>query len=448
MNRYSEFFIDRVKSAVPISSVIGARIKLKKTGGELKGLSPFTNEKTPSFFVNDQKGFYHCFSSGNHGDAISFLMECEGYSFIEAVEYLAEKAGIELPAPSKEEAYSLSQKKDIISCLSDVNKFYVKQLFSDQGVEARNYLKSLGYTKEDVLEFSIGFSPNSFSVTKNHLKGLGYSEKTIEESGLLSSDDSNRLWDRFRNRIMYSIHDPMGKVISFSGRGFNDEKAKYVNGSETSVFDKSSTLYNFHRARKCSVYNNTSIIVVEGQTDALSLSKSGLCTAVSSLGTALTENHLMKLWSVDSMPYICMDGDRAGIESSFKIIDRSLELLRPDKSLRFIIMPSGYDPDQMIREYGDISFLKLIRSYKSFKEMLYIKNRNSFNINSEEGRAGLKDALYRDCQKIGSVNLRAEIYRSIMQKYNSEFGFVRSYRKSKAAPSDELRSFMLMKSMS
>ncbi len=304
--RFGENFLEEIKQRVRPSDVIGRHVKLKRQGREFAGLSPFTNEKTPSFFVNDEKGFYHCFSSGKHGDAISFLMEVEGLSFPEAVEKLAGLAGMEMPKEDPQAEARAARNKKTISWMEQAQIFFEKSLYREMGAGARDYLTNRGLSKTAAQNFGMGFAPNHFSALKEELMQQGASAKMLIEAGLLvlPEDQGRDPWDRFRNRIMFPIHDSRGRLVAFGGRAMEkDAKAKYLNSPETPIFQKGHLLYNYHRARKA-ISNPQNgargMIVAEGYMDVIALSRAGFEHAVAPMGTALTEDQLGLLWRAGS----------------------------------------------------------------------------------------------------------------------------------------------------
>jgi len=300
--RFGENFLDEIKQRVRPSDVVGRHVKLKRQGREFAGLSPFTNEKTPSFFVNDEKGFYHCFSSGKHGDQISFLMEVEGLSFPEAVEKLAGMAGIAMPQADPDAERRALRNKKTVSWMEQAQIFFAKSMMRDVGTHARDYLKGRGLTKTAADDFGLGFAPDSFNALRDELTQQGASVKMLVDAGLLiePEDQSRDPWDRFRNRIMFPIHDARGRLVAFGGRAMEkDAKAKYLNSPETNIFHKGKLLYNYPRARKALAdpkNNARGMIVAEGYMDVIALSRAGFTHAVAPLGTALTEDQLELLW--------------------------------------------------------------------------------------------------------------------------------------------------------
>ena len=312
--RFGENFLEELKARVRPSDVVGRHVKLKRQGREFAGLSPFTNEKTPSFFVNDEKGFYHCFSSGKHGDAISFLMEVEGLSFPEAVEALATMAGMEMPKADPQAEARAARNKETVSWMERAQEFFEKTLYRGEGEAARDYLKGRGMSKTAAKAFGMGFASDNFSALKDELIAQGALPAQLIEAGLLvePEDRSRQPWDRFRDRIMFPIHDGRGRLVAFGGRAMaKDAKAKYLNSPETPIFQKSKLLYNYHRARRAfSDPKNTArgLIVAEGYMDVIALARAGFTHAVAPMGTALTEEQLELLWRVGPNLFYALTG--------------------------------------------------------------------------------------------------------------------------------------------
>jgi len=394
--RFGENFLEELKARVRPSDVVGRHVKLKRQGREFAGLSPFTNEKTPSFFVNDEKGFYHCFSSGKHGDAISFLMEVEGLSFPEAVEALATMAGMEMPQADPQAEARAARNKETVSWMERAQEFFEKTLYRPDGEAAREYLKGRALSKTAAKAFGMGFAPDNFSALKDELIAQGARPEQLIEAGLLvePEDRSRDPWDRFRDRIMFPIHDTRGRLVAFGGRAMaKDAKAKYLNSPETPIFQKSKLLYNYHRARKAfAEQNNTArgLIVAEGYMDVIALARAGFRHSVAPMGTALTEDQLDLLWRVGPEPILCFDGDKAGVRAAFRSIERALPMLRPGQSLRFAMLPEGQDPDDLIRAAGPPAMQSVLNSALPLVDMLWRREAERELLNTPEAKAGLE----------------------------------------------------------
>jgi len=427
--RFGEHFMDELKTRIRPSDVIGRHVKLKRQGREFAGLSPFTNEKTPSFFVNDDKGFYHCFSSGKHGDVISFLMEVEGLSFPEAVEKLAGEAGLELPKADPEAEKRAARNKVAVNWMDAAQTFFMKCLRRDIGKDAREYLKSRGLTGEDANRFGIGFAPDSFSALRDEMVQQGAKLDVLIEAGLLikPDDNSREPWDRFRNRIMFPIHDPRGRLVAFGGRAMEkDAKAKYLNSPETALFHKGRVLYRYPEARKALTSPQNAargMIVAEGYMDVIALAKYGFDYAVAPLGTALTEDQLELLWRSGPEPMLCFDGDKAGLRAAYRSVERALPLLKPGQSLRFALLPEGQDPDDVLRDKGRPEMEKILTASVPLVDMLWQREVQAGPLSTPEDKAGLKDRIYAALREIKHDTVR-DLYKStLITRFNDQYGY-------------------------
>jgi len=426
--RFGENFMDEIKSRVRVSDVVGRHVKLKRQGREFAGLSPFTNEKTPSFFVNDEKGFYHCFSSGKHGDAISFFMEVEGLSFPEAVERLAEMAGVEMPKADPQAEQRAARNKKTISWMEQAQIFFEKSLYRDVGSNAREYLKGRGLSKTAAENFGMGYAPNHFSALKDELMQQGASAKMLIEAGLLiePEDKGREPWDRFRDRIMFPIHDSRGRLVAFGGRAMDKEaKAKYLNSPETPIFQKGKLLYNYHRARRA-ISNPQNgargMIVAEGYMDVIALSRAGFEHAVAPMGTALTEDQLALLWRAGPEPILCFDGDKAGLRAVFRSVERALPLIRPGQTLRFAILPDGQDPDDLIKAKGRGAMEEVLNRAIPLVDMVWEREVQAEPLNSPEAKAGLKSRIFAALKEIQHDNVRTQYQSALLDRFDAEFG--------------------------
>ena len=427
--RFGEHFLEELKARIRPSDVVGRHVKLKRQGREFAGLSPFTNEKTPSFFVNDEKGFYHCFSSGKHGDAISFLMEIEGLSFPEAVEALATMAGMEMPQADPQAEARAARNKETVSWMERAQEFFEKTLYRTDGEGARDYLKGRGLSKTAARAFGMGFAPDNFSALKDELIAQGARPDQLIEAGLLvePEDRSRQPWDRFRDRIMFPIHDTRGRLVAFGGRAMaKDAKAKYLNSPETPIFQKSKLLYNYHRARKAlAESSNTArgMIVAEGYMDVIALSRAGFTHAVAPMGTALTEDQLELLWRVGPEPILCFDGDKAGVRAAFRSIERALPMLRPGQSLRFAMLPEGQDPDDLIRASGPPAMQQVLDQARPLVDMLWRREVELEPLNTPEAKAGLKSRLYKALEQIENNDVKGLYKTELLARFDAQFGW-------------------------
>jgi DNA primase len=389
--RFTPQFLDELRARLPVSEVVGRRVKLKKAGREWKGLSPFQQEKSPSFTVNDQKGFYHDFSSGKHGDIISFLMETEGVGFAEAVERLASMAGMALPAATPDAARHEQRRRTLHDVMELAAKFFADTLASRVGAKARGYLGDRAITPATQLQFRIGYAPGERFALKEHLGAQGIPVEDMVEAGLLvAGDDIPVPYDRFRDRVMFPITDARGRVIAFGGRALEkDVAAKYLNSPETPLFHKGDNLYNLATARQAT-HNGGVLIVVEGYVDVIAMVTTGFAATVAPLGTALTENQLALLWKMADEPILCFDGDRAGQKAAYRAADLALPHLKPGKSLRFALLPEGQDPDDLARSGGRGAIEEVISAARPLSDMIWSRAVEGGTFATPERRAALE----------------------------------------------------------
>ena len=405
--RFTPQFLDELRARLPVSEVVGKRVKLKKAGREWKGLSPFQQEKTPSFTVNDQKGFYHDFSSGKHGDIISFLMETEGVGFTEAVERLAAMAGLPLPAVTPDAERFERRRKTLYDVMELAVKFFADTLASRNGAKARGYLADRAISPATQLQFRIGYAPGDRFALKEHLGSHGVSVDDMVEAGLLiAGDDIPLPYDRFRDRVMFPIADARGRIIAFGGRALEkDVAAKYLNSPETTLFHKGDNLYNLAAAR-LAAHNGAPIIVVEGYIDVIAMVAAGFAASVAPLGTALTENQLALIWKMADEPILCFDGDRAGQKAAWRAADLALPHLAPGKSLRFALLPEGQDPDDLARSGGRAAIEEVIGAARGLAEVIWSREIEGGTFATPERRAALE-------KRIGEITngIRDEVVR-------------------------------------
>ena len=430
--RFGESFLDELKARVRPSDVIGKHVKLKRQGREFAGLSPFTNERTPSFFVNDNKGFYHCFSSGKHGDAISFLMEIEGLSFPEAVEKLAGMAGMELPKSDPASAARANARaeaaKVLVNWMERAQHFFQASLFSEAGQGARSYLKSRGLDRDAVKRFGLGFAPDSFDGLKSTLTREGATIQDLVNTGLLvePEEGGKQPWDRFRNRLMFPIHDARGRLVAFGGRALDpDARAKYLNSPETDVFSKGRLLYNYHTARPAASdpkRESRGLIVAEGYMDVIALARAGFAEAVAPLGTALTEDQIHLLWRAGPEATLCFDGDAAGLRAAFRSVERALPLLRPGNTLRFALLPEGQDPDDLLREKGREAMRDILDRALPMVDMLWEREVRAAQVDTPEGRAALKTSLFSALNDIQNEDVRVQYRTELLNRFDTQYG--------------------------
>ena len=407
--RFTPEFLDELRARLPVSEVVGRRVKLKKAGREWKGLSPFQQEKTPSFFVNDQKAMWFDFSSGKNGNIFDFLMQTEGVSFPEAVERLAGLAGVALPVMSKVAVEQEERRKTLHDIVELAAKFFAATLAARAGARGRGYLADRGIEPATQLKFRLGFASAERFALKEHLGAQGVPVPDMVEAGLLiAGDDIPVPYDRFRDRVMFPITDLRGRVIAFGGRALEkDAQAKYLNSPETPLFHKGATLYNIATARQAA-HEGAPVIAVEGYVDVIAMVRAGFPATVAPLGTALTEDQLALLWKMADEPMLCFDGDKAGLRAAFRAVDLALPHLRPGKTLRFATLPDGQDPDDLLRSSGRAAIDEVLASARPLAEMLWLRETQSGRFDSPERRAALE-------ARIGEVT--ATIRDHSVQKY-------------------------------
>ncbi|MEL7031121.1 MAG: DNA primase [Pseudomonadota bacterium] len=414
--RIPDGFVDELKARIRPSDVIGRKVKLKKQGKEWVGLSPFTNEKTPSFYVNDQKKIFKCFSSGIGGDVISFVMETERLSFMEAVEKLADEAGMTLPKATPESQEQYDRRQRLYAACEAAAAFFEDCLRAPEGAEARRYLENRGLRPDRWGRYRLGFSPDDWRKTIEHLKAKGFSMSEIVEAGLaVEKDGGGEPYDRFRGRLMFPIEDPRGQVIAFGGRALQpDAKPKYLNSSDTPLFHKSRVLYRYKAAREA--FGGTEeggLIVCEGYMDVIALSEAGFAHAVAPLGTALTEEQLGLLWRAGPEPVLCFDGDRAGLGAAHRSIERALPGLQPGRSVFFCLLSDGMDPDDLIRENGPGAMAKALDGALPLVEVLWRRERDLEPVDTPERQAGLEQRLMQAASAIQNGAVKSAYEREL-----------------------------------
>ncbi|TRD09925.1 DNA primase [Erythrobacter insulae] len=409
---------DELRARVTLSTVILRTDKITKAGREWKGCCPFHDEKTPSFYVNDQKQFYHCFGCGAHGDVISWMTEQRGLSFIDAVKELAAEAGMEVPAPDPIAAKKAEKRAELVDVTEAAQHWYVDNLRSTDGRHALEYLQKRGLKPETLREFGFGYAPESKQALHRAL--ARYPDDMLVESGMRISTEDGTQYDRFRERIMLPIQDARGRVIAFGGRilGKRDGVAKYLNSPDTPLFDKGRTLYNIHRAAPASRQSGR-VIVVEGYMDVIALAQAGFDDAVAPLGTALTEMQLEMLWRMVEVPVLCFDGDAAGQKAAMRAIGRALPMLAPMRSLGIVQLPTGKDPDDLINEQGPGAMEKLLSAPKSLLEMLWDYELTAQPLQSPEAKAGLKARLMEHVDTIQDRDIQSLYRRELLDRFSA-----------------------------
>lgn len=409
--------LEEIKARLPVSAVVGKRVRLQKAGREWKGLSPFNAEKTPSFFVNDQKASYFDFSSGKNGDIFKFVMETEGLSFPEAVEKLAAEAGVTLPKVSHEAQVQEEKRKGLHEVVEIAARFFEAELMGDRGGSARRYLASRGLDGEARTRFRVGYGPADRFALRDHLASKGVPAELMMEAGLLVHGEEIAVpYDRFRDRIMFPIHDARGRVVAFGGRAMSSEvAAKYLNSPETPLFHKGHLLFNHHNARKAA-HDLSQVVVVEGYVDVIAMSLSGFPQTVAPLGTALTEDQLGLLWRMADEPVICLDGDKAGRKAASRAIDLALPLLEPGKSLSFALLPDGQDPDDLARSGGRQAIAEVLSAARPLVDMLWQREVEAGPLDTPERRAAFERRLKEPLAQIRDETTRKHYRREMDER--------------------------------
>jgi DNA primase len=403
----STAWLDELRARTVLSAVISPTVKLIRAGREWKACCPFHNEKTPSFTVNDDKGFYHCFGCGAHGDAIRYLTDQRGMPFMDAVKELAAKAGMDVPAPDPKAKERADRATSLTDIMGEVAKWYAEQLQGIAGGDAREYLKRRGIDPATVQRFGIGLAPDGRNALKRALAHLG--EDKLVETGMLIQPDDGEPYDRFRGRLMIPIRDARGRVIAFGGRILGPGEPKYLNSPDTPLFDKGRTLYNIDRASPAS-RSAKRLIVVEGYMDVIALDRAGIAEAVAPNGTAVTEAQLERMWRLDPSPILCFDGDSAGRKAAIRAATRALPFIGPERTLRFVELPQGQDPDDLVNAGGREAIEALLASPEGLADRLWRHERDAAPLTTPEARAGLRQRLIDHAASIGDPALR-QLYR-------------------------------------
>ncbi len=428
--RFSNSFLDEIRDRVPISDVIGKRVtwdrkKTNASRGDYWACCPFHGEKSPSFHCEDRKGRYHCFGCGVSGDHFRFLTDLDGMNFPEAVQQIADLAGVAMPQPDVEAEKRDRQRASLQDVMEMATQFFQDQLQTANGAKARAYLRDRGLTGRTIETFRLGYASESRNALKEHLATKGVAKEQIEACGLVvHGPDIPVSYDRFRDRIMFPILSSREKVIAFGGRAMSpDAPAKYLNSNETELFHKGSVLYNFARARRAmsGADGADTIIAVEGYMDVIALHQAGIENAVAPLGTALTENQLELLWKLTQQPVLCFDGDGAGIRAANRAVDLALPHLKPGRSVRFALLPDGKDPDDLVRNEGRAPFDKVMASARSLSEMVWAREVQAGNFDTPEKRAELEATLKQVVSVIADESVRRHYGQDVRDRLNGFF---------------------------
>lgn len=415
-------FIDELRARVSIADVVGAKVKLTKKGREYQGLCPFHNEKTPSFTVNESKGFYHCFGCGAHGDIIKFEMEANGLPFIDALQKLAHQAGLQMPQLSAKDKKEEDERKSLYEIMETACAFFERELRMPDGASGLKYFtEKRGLSPETLKKFRLGFAPNNNALMA-HLKAQGIDEKDMKELGLIAipEDTSRRPHDFFRNRVMIPITNKQGKIIAFGGRVMEKIEPKYLNSPDTPIFNKRRNLYNLDKAREVA-YKEKKLIICEGYMDVIALDRYGFGYGVAPLGTALTEEQIAEAWRVCPEPILCLDGDSPGVKAAMRAVDRVLPMLKAGYSLQFLFLPDNQDPDEYLQAHGHDSFAALMRKTSPLIDILWRKYTENEDSSTPEKKALIEKTLLSEVAKIGDATVRSYYAQEIRSRIYAAF---------------------------
>src|SRR5438445_267173 len=435
--RFPPAFLDEIRDRVPISSVIGQRVawdrkKTNASRGDYWACCPFHGEKSPSFHCEDKKGRYHCFGCSVSGDHFKFLTELEGMSFPEAVEKIADMAGVPMPVRDEREEQREKERASLTDVMEMATSFFQERLQGPEGAKARAYLRDRGLTPATQQSFRLGFAPDSRNALKEHLAAKGVPKADIEACGLVRhGDDIPVSYDWFRDRIMFPIPDSRGKIIAFGGRALApDALAKYMNSPDTELFHKGNVLYNFARARKALAKGGT-VIVVEGYMDVIALAQAGFENVVAPLGTALTENQLELLWRMAGEPMLCFDGDKAGLKAAWRAADMALPSVQAGRSARFALLPEGKDPDDLVKAEGPDAFRAVLADARPLVDLLWMRETAGGVFDTPERRAELGKTLRELASRIRDESTRYHYQQEMRERVQSFFSSQRPARQGR-----------------
>lgn len=428
-----KLFIDELRTRVSLSDIIGKRMKLTRAGREFKGCCPFHKEKTPSFTVNDQKGFYHCFGCGKNGDAIRFLMDHDNLKFMEAVEQVAGLAGMQVPKQSPEEEQKFKRQMSLYDLTEAAAKWYEAQLHRKENKKILEYLIERGLSLDTIKTFHLGYSSDDADL-KSYLQKEGYKVDDMIDAGLFKASERQKgdIYPFFRHRVMFPVHDLQGRAVAFGGRvlppshgGPPDKSApKYINSPETAIFHKGKNLYGLSRARKV-IGDGETVIVVEGYMDVIALAQGGFRAAVAPLGTALTETQIEELWKVmpedKRSPVLCFDGDTAGQRAASRALERVLPIMKPDHSVKFAFLPAEHDPDSLIKDEGAGAMQRVLDNAVGMFDMLWMEEAKGRNLNAPETKAGFRAALMKRMRQIPDMSIQEFFIHEVNQRVNEVF---------------------------
>lgn len=434
---FSPAFLDEIRARTSLSSLVQRTVVLKKAGVEWKGCCPFHGEKTPSFYVNDEKAFYHCFGCSAHGDAIRWLVEHSGLQFVDAVKELAAAAGLEIPASDPRQAERDREREEMLAIMRRAAERFAAA--RDGGLD---YLRGRGIDGDVITAFEIGFAPSPRARRPLHEEiGDVAIEKLIALGLARQHPETGEIRDFFRNRIMIPIHDTRGRVIGFGGRVIGKAEPKYLNSPDTPLFDKGRTLFNAHRAA-AAARKSGRLVIVEGYMDVIALYRAGVPEAVAPNGTALTEAQISNAWRMADTPICCFDADKAGRSAAARAAIRALPLLEPGKSLAFAFPPEGKDPDDVLREGGPAAVSALLASPRPLVDVLWEHERAAESTDTPEQVAGLKTRMRAHVRSIRNADVRRAYGDAILFRFERQFrGRAMATPPARSAPSPERQRF-------
>jgi len=424
-----EEFIREIRDSVKLSEIISRKVKLTKKGKNFLGLCPFHNEKTPSFNVNDDDGYYHCFGCGAHGDNISFIRTSENKSFMEAVEFLADISSIKIPKSNFENSDLYNEKKVLLEITELSAQYFSNNLFSQQGKGSLRYLRSRGLNDHAIKKFRIGYAAD-FGL-KKFLSSKGFSENMMIKAGMLRSYENNSYQEVFRNRIIFPIFDKRNNVIAFGARALFNSKAKYINSPNTNLFQKSKNLYGISHLKNQDT-NTKRLLIVEGYMDVITIYQTKIALSVAPLGTAISEKQIELIWDLNKKPILCLDGDSAGEMAAWRFINRLMPLIKIGYEVSFAWLPKGKDPDEMLRNSEYDKFLEIISNPRTLIETIWDILLKKHDISNVDARALLWAEAKEIVRKIKDNNLNKaysdEIYKIINSSRNINNNFSLNFK--------------------
>ena len=439
--------INEINNKIILSDFIGRKVNISRRGREFIGLCPFHEEKTPSFTINDDKNFYHCFGCRAHGNVINFIMKDQNLDFVGALRTLCKELGLDFTKYSKNNQTYLNRDiENIKNILNLTENFFIKNFKSSLGKNAREYIYRRNVLEDVCNEFNIGYASKFSNNLFKYLLENSFSEDFIIRSGVVGKSDKNgNCYDFFRHRLIFPIHDYRGDLIAFGGRSLDSSEPKYLNSPDTMLFKKRRTLFNYHRAREYSFKQKRPLIVVEGYIDVISMSRAGISNVVAPLGTALSEDQILLLWRTSDEPIICMDGDKAGYRSAVRTLSIALPLLTPGKSIGFIFLPDGEDPDSMVQNKGKEEIEEILKTPLSMFDFCWKIEYEHIKLDTPERRAGFKNRFETKISLIKNYEVRREYKKSFNYFFSKYFSNYNTYSNKMYRGRDNLENFNVFK---